>query len=61
MGDHPYVCPSCGGEILAERFGSAPVTCPTCKAGPFETVHDCYYDHESGDEYCTDDLEPLDG
>jgi hypothetical protein len=54
---HPYTCPTCNAEVLAERFTDTPVTCPHCGAGPFVTQHECHFGE---DEWCEDWLEGVD-
>ena len=57
-GGYLYTCPKCAAVVEAERFSDAHVFCPACGAGPFVTEHDCFYDPDEGDEFCTDTLGP---
>jgi hypothetical protein len=48
-----YICCGCGASIEAERFSNTVYTCTDC--GVHQTPeHECYWDEETGDDWCED-------
>lgn len=51
-----YVAALAYARSLSRRLARARVR--LVRAGPFVTEHECFYNPDEGDEFCTDTLEP---